>query len=507
MKSASALLAFILFLSLQGTPALSADKATFQVSVYADVNTSPDKIPYERIDGLVLAFINPVDGCQGFTETEFPAVQAIVSAARAEEADGREITVTFAIGGGGDAAPNDLLESIASSADCRAQFAGRVAEILTKNDLDGVDIDWEFPKTSSLPNYTLFIKALREAIGTRLLSIAIYDDGGKADPSQWLTSDVFPYVDYYMVMAYLDPRNAAIDGWINPPWNLPASKLRLGLALFGDSDDGETSRGYSQLLDSVPPAQASPCSDRVGNFQINGLRTTGELTRFAMTEQLGGITAWELGQDRTDSISLLSAASETARMWDAFADWQPGTTYPLGTVVQNRGNLWLVASSATSPQSEPALANAAFRQIELTNEWSAQNYYCGGEQVWSSGTVYRAVQDPVLSVTDLSPTGNRSLWKKLYTAPPYSSSKSYKKGDRVFFNGSVYAATKKTKGMSPANASANWSPFVDADAFDSGKSYSAGATVRYMGNQYTALKSNVGLNPVVDTDFWQPVKK
>src|SRR5215207_6545989 len=135
MKSAFAFVALIFFLPLQAAPALSADKENeFQVSVYANLDTEPQSIPYERIDGLVLAFINPVDDCRGFSETEFPGVQEIVRRARAQEANGRKITVAFAIGGGGNEITNQRLESIASRAECRMQFAGQVAEILAKND-------------------------------------------------------------------------------------------------------------------------------------------------------------------------------------------------------------------------------------------------------------------------------------------------------------------------------------------------------------------------------------
>jgi hypothetical protein len=351
------------------------------------------------------------------------------------------------------------------------------------------------------------VQALREAIGTtKTLSIAIYDDGGKEDPAGHMTTAVFPYVDYYMVMAYLDPRNAAIDSWVNPPWNLPESQLRLGLALFGDPDNGGPSLGYNQILGTVSPSQANPCGDRVGIYTINGLSTTGELTRFAMTEMLGGITAWELGDDRTDSISLLLDASDTARMWDAYAEWQQGKTYPAGTIVQDGGNLWRVKSSS-SGQSEPSLSNTAFQQFEPLNQFSGQDYYCGGDEIWFSGSVYRAVKDPTLSVTDQSPTATPSLWTKLYAAATYDSSKTYQKGTRVFFNNSVYVATKKTKGQSPATALTTWTPFVDADAYDPGTSYSSGATVRYMGNQYVSSKASVGMNPVVATDVWQPVRK
>ena len=502
MKSAFAFVALIVFLPLGA----AADvQNNFLVSVYADFNTPPQSIRYELLDGLVLYFINPVNGCSGFEQTVFPNVQDIVLNARLQEEKGHPIIVTFSIGGGGNDAVNTLLESIASSADCRQQFASQVAAILADNDLDGVDLDWEFPKSSSLGNYTLLVQALREAIGTKLLSIAIYNDAGKEDPANHLTPDVFPYVDYYLVMAYLAPRNAAIDGWINPPWNLPESKLRLGLAFFGNSAKGPS--GYNQLLGSVSASEARPCGDQVGAYTINGLRTTGELTRFAMTEGLGGITGWQLGQDRTDSISLLNVTSDTARMWSGFDQWQAGTAYSAGTVVQYQGNLWWATSSASPTAPAPSLSNPAYKQYEVLKEFSAQDYYCGGDEIWFNGTVYRADEDPPLSITDQSPTATPSLWQKLYSVPLYNDTTTYKKSARVFFNNSVYVANKKTRGQSPAEAAANWTPFVDTQAYDSAKSYSSGANVRYMENDYVALKSSVGANPVVATDSWAPVKK
>jgi len=502
MRSALAVVALLFLLSFPALAA-SADQTPFLVSVYADANTPAQSIPYDEIDELALAFINPVDNCGNFSTTTFPGIQAIVKSAKAQG----KIAVSFAIGGGGNQTVNDLLESIAASAQCRTQFASQVAAILKQNSLDGVNLDWEFPQTASLGNYTLMVQALRQAIGTKkTLSIAIYDDGGNEDPADHMTTAVFPYVDYYMVMAYLDPRNAAIDSWINPPWNIPESQLRLGLALFGDPDNGGASLGYNQILGTVPSTQANPCGDRVGIYTINGLSTTGELTRFAMTEMLGGITGWELADDRTDSISLMLDASDTARMWNAYAEWQQGTTYPAGTIVQDEGNLWRVKSSS-SGQSEPSLSNTSFQQFEILNQFSSQNYYCGGDEIWFSGSVYRAVQDPTLSITDQSPTGTPSLWTKLYAAATYDSSKIYQKGTRVYFNNSVYVATKKNKGQSPATALTTWTPFVDADAYDPSESYASGATVRYMGNQYVSSKASVGMNPVVATDVWQPVRK
>jgi hypothetical protein len=505
MRFAAAILAFLFFLPLQAASAGPADPGyAFRVSVYANANTTPNSIPYDRIDGLVLAFVNPVDDCRGFSSTTIPGAKEIARRARTQHAQGHPIDVTFAIGGGGNEVANRRLEGIASRAECRAQFASQVAKIVAENDLSGVDLDWEFPKPTSLGNYTLLVQALREAIGTKILSIAIYDDGGREKPVG-LTREVFPFVDYYMVMAYLSPGSAAIKGWVNPPWDIPESKLRLGLAFFGDPDNGGAGFASNRLLKMIPASQVSPCGDRVAMYKFNGLRTTRELTRFAMTEKLGGVTAWELGQDRTDSISLLRAASETARMWEDFAAWRPGTMYSPGSVIQNRGNLWMVKSP--SAKAEPSLKNRSYLQYERLSEWSDQRFYCGGEAVWFGGTVYRAVRDPMLSETDLSPRGDPSLWTALYKAPRYDDSRTYQKGERVFFDGSVYVARQTTRGVSPAKAFASWSPFVDTEAFDSGTAYSAGATVRYMGNRYISAKASKGLNPVVATDVWQPLRK
>ena len=501
MRSALAFVAFLFFLPLQAAPA-PADQG-FRVSIYTNVNTAPNSIRYDLLDGLVLAFVNPIDDCGNFASTTISGAKEIARRARTQNAKGHPIFVTFAIGGGGNDAANRRFEAIASSDTCRKKFAGQVAKILSANDLDGVNFDWEFPNATSLDNYTLLVQELRKAIGKKLLSIAIYNDAGKGK-AMGLTQGVIPFVDYYMVMAYLSPRNAALDAWLKPPWNLPEYKLRLGWALFGDSVDGG-SLGYNEVLTTVPANQASPCSDRVGKYVINGLRTTGELTRFAMTENLGGITGWELSDDRTDSISLLSDASEVSRMWEDFAEWRSGTTYPAGTVVQNQGNLWMV--KAPSSRTEPSLKNPAYLQYEPLNEWTEQDYYCGGEQIWFDGTVYLAVQDPMLSVTDQCPTADPSLWKKLYSASLYDDSRAYEKGDRVFFNDSVYAANKTTQGVSPFQSLANWSPVVNADAFDMGASYLPGATVRYMGNEYRAVQSSKGLYPVVATDSWVPVTK
>ncbi len=501
-----AFVAFMLALLLPAAPAFSVDQGSgFQVAVYANVGTSPDSIPYDRIDSIVLAFVNPTDNCGGFASTTISGAKDIVQMARDHAAKGHPITVSFAVGGGGDQALDARLAAIASTDKCRTQFASQVAKIISVNGLDGVNLDWEFPDTDkpSLDNYTAMVKAIRGAIGNKLLSTAIYNDAGKGE-ALGLTKGVYPYVDSYMVMAYLAPPNAAIDGWINPPWSLPEDKLQLGLAIFGDPADGGASLPYNQVLGTVPAAQVSPCGDQVGMYGINGLRTTGELTRFAMTEQLAGITGWQLGYDRTDSISLMRAADDVARMWEDFAVWQTGTAFPAGTVIQSDGNLWMVKTPA---QTKPSLTNPAYLQYEQVKVFSDQVYYCGGDEMWSSGMVYRADEDPMLSVTDQSPKGDPSLWTQLYNAPLYDSSQTYEKDDRVFFNSSIYSANQTTQGVSPAKSLTNWSPYVDTQAFDPSKSYSKGATVRYMANRYISTKTTKGSTPVVATDAWQLLRK
>lgn len=105
---------------------------------------------------------------------------------------------------------------MSASPEMRKQFAADCLAFCKKWNLDGIDIDWEFPGLSwsghasdpktDTKNYTLLMKDLREALGNDyILSFAGYvmdmqstDSGKKYVDIQ----AVVPYVDYINIMTY-----------------------------------------------------------------------------------------------------------------------------------------------------------------------------------------------------------------------------------------------------------------------------------------------------------------
>lgn len=89
----------------------------------------------------------------------------------------------------------------------RTSFARHCMQTIKKYELDGIDIDWEYPTSkeagisSSLAdkdNFTLLMRDIREAIGANhLLTFADY-----ADTTFVNYKNVMPYVDFVNIMTY-----------------------------------------------------------------------------------------------------------------------------------------------------------------------------------------------------------------------------------------------------------------------------------------------------------------
>ncbi|EGC49457.1 extracellular chitinase [Histoplasma capsulatum var. duboisii H88] len=147
----------------------------------------PGKEITTGVDCAIMAFANSslfVESPPG-EYTPFAPISEI----RGRFANGTKLLI--AIGGWGDTAGF----SAGSKEDAgRKQYAKNVADMVNKHGFDGVDIDWEYPggngldyketsnsaKKSEIDNFPLFLKEIRNAIGTeKQLSIAV--PGRKSD--------------------------------------------------------------------------------------------------------------------------------------------------------------------------------------------------------------------------------------------------------------------------------------------------------------------------------------
>ncbi|MFC4855378.1 glycosyl hydrolase family 18 protein [Actinophytocola glycyrrhizae] len=276
------------------------------------------------------------------------------------------VRVSLAIGGWNDG--NDsAFEALAANATSRTTFVNSVVNVVNQYNLDGVDIDWEYPDPGqSGNNFTALMQQLSSAMHSRgkLLTAAVVSGGGTAEGVQ---PAVFGYVDWLNIMAYDGGSPHANYDWSIQSANywkgrgLPASKTVLGVPFY--SRPGYYT--YAQLV-AMDPANANRDCVTAGGAQqcYNGIPTIKRKTQWAMANA-GGIMNWELSQDTSGSTSLVSAIYEVAT---GGGNPPTGRTGPITGI----GGKCVDVASASS-------ANGTAVQLWSCNGTNAQSWTVGSD--------------------------------------------------------------------------------------------------------------------------------
>lgn len=203
------------------------------------------------------------------------------------------------------------LATIVHDPELRKAFRENLLDYLVRNGFDGVDIDWEYPRTEAeKAHFTLLLQELRSAFepfGLRL-SIAV-------SPNHLLEAASYRAVDRIHLMAYDDEgrhstytrSKAHIRALLAA--GAPADKLLLGVPFYGRGTSGRTWKSaltYRSIRERFSPA---PRQDLAGGYYFNGIDTIKDKVRFAQEEGLAGVMIWEIGQDTADDFSLLKSIS------------------------------------------------------------------------------------------------------------------------------------------------------------------------------------------------------
>jgi hypothetical protein len=280
----------------------------FKVIGYA-ASWSQTNIQYSKLTHINYAFALPQYGGHLKPIDNPGYLQTIVSNAHANG-----VKVFVAIGGWSDAgSPLDpVFESIGGDPASRTNLVNDALNLVSSYNLDGVDVDWEYPDAgASANNYNALISQLSSALRARGkgLSIAVaadsYNSGG-------ITSAVFQYVDHVNIMAYDDGSSAnhstyqfAVNALnMYKSKGCPANKCIVGVPFYARP----SWRSFSQLL----AAGADPYADFFGSDGYNGINTIKQKTTMALSNA-GGIMIWELSQDATGTYSLLSAINDVVK--------------------------------------------------------------------------------------------------------------------------------------------------------------------------------------------------
>ncbi|MGV9370542.1 glycosyl hydrolase family 18 protein [Micromonospora tulbaghiae] len=268
-----------------------------------NVNT----IQYGKLTHINYAFVLP-NGDGSLRPVENPSkLSSLVSLGHANN-----VKVSIAVGGWNDG-DDSAFEALAANSGSRSAFVNNLIAFVDQYNLDGVDMDWEYPDPgASANNYTLLMQQLGSALHSRgkLLTAAVVSEGYYVDG---VPTAVFGSVDWLNIMAYdggsphanYDWSIASVNRWKSR--GLPAAKAVLGVPFY--SRPGYYT--YSALV-GMDPANANRDCTTVGGAQqcYNGVPTVKRKTQWAMANA-GGMMNWELSQDTTGSTSLVSAIYDT----------------------------------------------------------------------------------------------------------------------------------------------------------------------------------------------------
>ena len=236
--------------------------------------------------------------------------------------------------GSGDGKTN--FKNMAATQAGRTSFIREVMNTVRSQQLDGVDVDWEFPTTSdgSDATFTALMKELSDSLhrnAAYYLSCAVTAGKYAGGIRDAIRNELFPVVDFFNIMAYDDfsttvpyrqhsdytLATVCLNYWLNTR-GMPPAKAILGLPGYGrPSGITQTNtvlsyrtiltQGGNPLLDS-----ALVTSGGFNNYVIyyNGQYTIKRKAKLAK-DIAGGVMFWEKWQDATDGNSLLKAACDT----------------------------------------------------------------------------------------------------------------------------------------------------------------------------------------------------
>jgi chitinase len=342
---------FCIFFIFLYTLSFSQGKAPYHIIAYYTGNGELIKqYPVEKLTHIIYSFLK----IQNDTLT-FKSIQQEESLKQLVELKKKnpDLKIMVSIGGWGGCAP---CSALFASPEHRLNFAKTTVELFKRYNVDGIDLDWEYPTIAGYPghtyapqdknNFTELIKTLRNEMGQAyLLSFAA---GGFTrfleESVDW--ASLIPYVDFVNLMTYdLTSGVSKTTGHHTPLHNnkiqkqsasncinyliknkIPSEKLVMGAAFYArvwenvsdehhglyqsgkfkqgvpyknfDKFFNDTS-GYAYYFDKKAKAPFQYNAGKKMFATFDDEKSLKEKTKFIRNKKMGGIMFWELSQDKT----------------------------------------------------------------------------------------------------------------------------------------------------------------------------------------------------------------
>ena len=293
---------------------------------YRSVTDVPD-VQFKRCNVVNYAFFE-VNSSGVLTVNAPDVLAALMTKARANNAK-----IFVSING------TDNFKNMAGTEYGRNNFIKDVMQKVRQYGFDGVDIDWEFPRTDDGTDvtYTALMKELSDSLhrdAKYYLTTAITAGKYAGTVRDAIRTELFAFVDWFNIMSYddfsatvpyrnhstLSLAETSLNYWIDER-KMPPAKAVLGIPAYG-RPSGITQTGTIQTYKEILANGGSPLSDSAvvsnGSFMNYTIYYNGQPTvkkKAIMAKQrANGIMLWELAQDSPDQNSLLKAACDTVRI-------------------------------------------------------------------------------------------------------------------------------------------------------------------------------------------------
>lgn len=290
-----------------------------------------NRIPFEYLTHINFAFARPAGDSSGNLE---PLPHPDLLHKLVGRAHSNGVKVLISVGGfniGDGPGIDDRFEILANAPESRTRFAHSVMQMIRDFNLDGADIDWEFPEPfePSLSDFVSLMRELGDSLRPAGKNLTAAVESHHEHYTYGVSDEIFPIVDWLNIMTYdneyigshrphpLTPHSPywlqliAYDQWVTQR-GLSREKAVMGVPFYGKA---KNRRGlpYHRLLslgaDPYSDVYADPDSDTPDSVYYNGIRTIRKRTRHAM-DHAAGIMIWQILEDTTGQYSLLKAIHE-----------------------------------------------------------------------------------------------------------------------------------------------------------------------------------------------------
>lgn len=207
----------------------------------------------------------------------------------------------------------------AANPELRKNFISELSFFVTKEGFDGVDFDWEHPKNAKeQADYALLIAEAKAHFEPKKKFVSTTVPSWLELPkSIWKDVDRIHLVSYDYEGRHSTFEQAKRDADFLIKKGAPAWKLHLGVPLYGRKI---TEKGQGQALgiaEIIRQFNPKPEVDEAGGYFFNGPETLKNKVSLAREMNLGGIFAWEIGQDSSVAENsmlrqILNAARPTS---------------------------------------------------------------------------------------------------------------------------------------------------------------------------------------------------